>query len=123
MAHASGNKEIAVNVEFVENTTAKGYFIVFQHNTSGLPDTFRAVSQTKATTTLEDLPAGTYIPVFYDLERDGLPNVSPAYELNNTVTVDGTGEDFIAVYHTWDRFFQFPVFNHRFSLLLNISFP
>ena len=78
MVHASGNKEIAVNVEFVENTTSKGYFIVFQHNTSGLPDAFRAVPLSKATTTLEDLPAGTYTPVFYDLERDGLPNVSPA---------------------------------------------
>ena len=92
-ANAVDKNRIGIKVEFIENTTAKGYFIVFQ-NMSGPPDVFRAMPQSEATTTLDDIPAGTYAPVFYDLEQDGLPNESPAYEQTNTVTVDGTGEDF-----------------------------
>ena len=80
-------------MEFIENTTAKGYFIVFQ-NMSGSPDVFRAMPRSEAKTTLDDIPAGTYTPVFYDLEQDSLPNESPAYEQTNTVSLDGTGEDF-----------------------------
>ena len=80
-------------MEFIENTTAKGYFIVFQ-NMSGPPDVFRAMPRSEATTTLDDIPASTYTPVFYDLEQDSLPNKSPAYEQINNVSVDGTGEGF-----------------------------
>ena len=92
-ANDSGNNRIEIKVEFIENTAAKGYFIVFQ-NMSGPPDVFRAMPQSEATTTLDDIPAGTYTPVFYDLEQDSLPNESPAYEYPDTVSVDGTGEDF-----------------------------
>ena len=93
-ANVSGNNKIGIKVEFIENTTAKGYFIVFQNIISGPPDVFRAMPRSEATTTLDDIPPGTYTPVFYDLEQNGLPNKSPAYEPTNTVTVtiDGTGE-------------------------------
>ena len=93
VANVSGNNRIGIKVEFLENTTAKGYFIVF-HNMSGPPDVFRAMPRSEATTTLDDIPAGTYTPVFYDLEQDSLPNESPAYKQTNTVSVDRTGEDF-----------------------------
>ena len=92
-ANVSGNNRIEIKVEFIENTTAKGYFIVFQ-NMSGPPDVFRAMPRSEATTTLDDIPAGTYTPVFYDLEQDGLPNESPAYEQTNTLSLNGTGESF-----------------------------
>ena len=91
MVNVSGNNRIGIKVEYIDNTTAKGYFIVFQ-NMSGPPDIFRAMPQSEVTTTLDDLPAGTYTPVFYDLEQNGLPNGSPAYKQTNTVSIDGTGE-------------------------------
>ena len=86
-AVVSGENELDVTAEFVENTTAKGYFLVLC-NTSGPPDTFIAVTKPAP---IENIPASIYILLLYDLEEDGLPNMNPAYEHNNSISVHGEG--------------------------------
>ena len=82
--------------EFVSNSAAKGVFIVLQSVDGSSPDVFRAVLRPESGMTLTDViaavPPSTYLPAFYDLEEDGLPNSSPAVEQSNTVIVKGEGE-------------------------------
>ena len=79
--------------EFVSNSAAKGVFIVLQSVDGSSPDVFRAVLRPESGMTLTDViaavPPSTYLPAFYDLEEDGLPNSSPAVEQNDSLTVQG----------------------------------
>ena len=88
--------------EFVSNSAAKGVFIVLQSVDGSSPDVFRAVRRPESGMTLTDViaavPPSTYLPAFYDLEEDGLPNSSPAVEQSNTVTVEGEGEKLQTVF-------------------------
>ena len=96
---ATGSNEISVTGEFVSNSAAKGVFIVLQSVDGSSPDVFRAVLRPESGMTLTDVitavPPSTYLPAFYDLEEDGLPNSSPAVEQNNTGIVEGGGENYV----------------------------
>ena len=98
-AVATGSNEISVTGEFVSNSAAKGVFIVLQSVDGSSPDVFRAVLRPESGMTLTDViaavPPSTYLPAFYDLEEDGLPNSSPAVEQSNTVIVEGEGESYL----------------------------
>ena len=85
---ASGQNKMDVTVEFIENTTAKGCFLVFQ-NSSESPEVFVAVSRSQSS--IENIPASLYAVFVYDLEQHGIPNTSPAYEQTN-ITVRGKGK-------------------------------
>ena len=85
---ASGQNMIDMTVEFIENTTAKGYFVVLQ-NSSDSPDIFIAVPRSQSS--IENIPASMYTGFVYDLEQDRIPNMSPAYEQTN-ITVSGKGK-------------------------------
>ena len=88
-----------MTVEFIENTTAKGCFIVLQ-NSPMSPDMFVAVPRSQSS--IENIPASMYSLAFvYDLEQDGMPNRSPAYEQTNTITVSGKGKKHIcqSIFH------------------------
>ena len=78
-----------MTVEFIENTTAKGCFIVLQNSSVSL-DTFVAVPRSQ--TSIENIPASMYAVFVYDLEQNGIPNTSPAYEQTNYITVSGEGK-------------------------------
>ena len=97
-AVATGSNEISVTGEFVSNSAAKGVFIVLKPVDGSSPDVFRAVLRPESgmilTDVIENIPPSTYLAFFYDLEEDGLPNSSPAFEQSNTVTVEGEGESF-----------------------------
>ena len=91
------DSEIIVTAEFVKNTTARGCFVVLQSENEYTADVFRALlrpgpNTTLLTSTISDAPSSTYRALFYDLEQDGLPNRSPAYEPNNVITVNRNGE-------------------------------
>ena len=92
-AFTTGSNEISVTGEFVSNSAAKGVFIVLQSVDGSSPDVFRAVLRPESGMTLTDViaavPPSTYLPAFYDLEEDGLPNSSPAVEQNNSFSVQG----------------------------------
>ena len=92
-AEISGENSMDFTVEFIENTTATGYFLVLL-NESGPPDMFRAIILRPGNnmTSTEKVPASTYSTFVYDLEENGLPNTNPAYEQNNTFTVYGVDE-------------------------------
>ena len=96
-AFASDENQLNVTVDFIENTTATGYFMVLE-STSGPPDAFVAVGTpddtTRNVTVIDGIPASTYTMIVYDLEEDGLPNRSPAYEQSDSITVHGAGELF-----------------------------
>ena len=85
---ASGQNKMDVTMEFIENTTANGCFIVLQ-NSPVSRDMFVAVSRSQSS--IENIPASMYAVLFYDLEQDGIPNTSPAYEQTN-ITVSGKGK-------------------------------
>ena len=89
VAKASGNNTIGIDVEFIENTTAKGCFVVLQ-NLSESHDMFVAVPRSQSS--IENIPASMYAVLIYDLEQDGMPNTSPAYEQTNYITVSGIGK-------------------------------
>ena len=98
-AVATGSNEISVTGEFVSNSAAKGVFIVLQSVDGSSADVFRAVLRPESGMTLTDViaavPPSTYLPAFYDLKEDGLPNSSPAVEQSNTVTVEREGENYL----------------------------
>ena len=85
---ASGQNKMDVTVEYIGNTTAKGCFIVLQ-NSPVSPGVFVAVPQSQSS--IENIPASMYTVFFYDLEQDGIPSTSPAYEQTN-ITVSGKGK-------------------------------
>ncbi|CAI8033355.1 hypothetical protein GBAR_LOCUS18816, partial [Geodia barretti] len=90
--------EIIVTAEFLKNTTARGCFVVLQSGNESTADVFRALlrpgpNTTLLTSTISDTPSSTYRALFYDLEEDGLPNRSPAYEPNNVITVNRNDAD------------------------------
>ena len=95
-AVATGSNEISVTGEVVSNSAAKGVFVVLQSVDGSYPDVFRAVLRPESGMTLTDViaavPPSTYLPAFYDLEEDGLPNSSQAVKQSNTVIVEGGGE-------------------------------
>ena len=89
--------EIIVTAEFLKNTTARGCFVVLQSGNESTADVFRALlrpgpNTTLLTSTISDTSSSTYIAFFYDLEEDGLPNRSPAYQPNNVITANRNGE-------------------------------
>ena len=45
--------------------------------------------------TLTDILPSTYLAVFYDLEENGLPNMSPAFEQRKRLTVEAGGESYL----------------------------
>ena len=95
-----------VTVEFIENTTAKGSFIILQ-NISQSRDTFVAVPRSQ--TLIENIPASMYTVFVYDLEQDGMPNTSQAYEQTNYITMSGEGKKtYLSLYFSF--LFLFPYF-------------
>ncbi|CAI8047490.1 hypothetical protein GBAR_LOCUS26247, partial [Geodia barretti] len=87
------DSEIIVTAEFLKNTTARGCFVVLQSGNESTADVFRVLlrpgpNTTLLTSTISDTPSSTYRALFYDLEEDGLPNRSPAYQPNNVITVN-----------------------------------
>ena len=96
-----------VTVEYIENTTAKGCFIVLQ-NSSVSPDMYVAVPRSH--TSIENIPASMYSAFVYDLEQGGMPNTSPAYEQTNS-TVSGKGKKkFLSLFFVNDMCFFFHLF-------------
>ena len=95
---ASGQNKMDVTVEYIENTTAKGCFLVLQ-NSPVSPDMFVAVPQSQSS--IENIPASMYTVFVYDLEQDGMPNTSPAYEQNNYIAVSGKSKKNILVTDFW----------------------
>ena len=82
--------------DFINNTIAKGFFVVLQCN-DGSVDVFRAVlprekSSTSLNGSINNVPPSTYAVFFYDLENDGLPNRKVAYQQNSTIVVENDGE-------------------------------
>ena len=71
-------------------------FVVLQSGNESTADVFRALLRpgpdTTLTSTIGDTPSSTYRALFYDLEQDGLPNRSPAYQPNNVITANRNGE-------------------------------
>ena len=86
------NNMILVTGKFIEETRAKGCFVVLQCE-YGSPDVFRALLlpnnfSGSVENTIDGVPASTYTMLVYDLEEDGLPNTKPAVEQSRNVTVD-----------------------------------
>ena len=88
-----------VTVEYIENTTAKGCFIVLQ-NSPVSHDMFVAVPQSQ--TSIENIPASMYSAFVYDLEQEGTPNTSPAYGQTNYIAVGGKSKKIF-----WSQYFTF----------------
>ena len=87
---------ISVIGYFINNTRAKGFFVVLQCE-DGSVDVFRAVlpkndSSTSLSGAINSVPPSTYAVFFYDLENDGLPNRKVAYQQNSTIVVENDGE-------------------------------
>ena len=89
------DNKMNITVQFAENTTAKGFFIVLQ-NVSEPPDLFIAVltSDSPTTATIDSIPPSMYTMFVYDLEEKGLPNECPAYKHYDSITISGNGEFF-----------------------------
>ena len=86
---------ILMTGKFIEETRAKGCFVVLQCQ-YGSPDVFIALLLPKdfsgsVESTIDGVPASTYSVLVYDLEEDGLPNTKPAVEQSKTFTVIGKG--------------------------------
>ena len=81
-----------MTVEFISNTRAKGCFVILQDK-SGFAKVFRAVSfpevATHVTATIDNILPLEYRVIVYDLEQNGLPTGSPAYEQDYPVSVFG----------------------------------
>ena len=92
------SNSINVTGEFITNSTARGCFLVLRSE-DGSPDAFRALLRSQPDSalmgTIDDLVSSTYTLLVYDLEQSGLPNIHPAYEVNNNFTVNRTGKGLI----------------------------
>ena len=71
--------------------------MVLQSGNEATADVLRALlrpgpNTTLLTSTISDAPSSRYRAFFYDLEEDGFPNRSPAYEPNNVITGNRDGE-------------------------------
>ena len=121
-AVATGSNEISVTGEFVSNSAAKGVFIVLQSVDGSSPDVFRAVLRPESGMTLTDViaavPPSTYLPAFYDLEEDELPNSSPAVEQSNTVIVEGEGESSNFIYNVIFFYMQIQILMQQYLSIL-----
>ena len=95
-----GENKMSFTVEFVENTTAKGFFVVLKNN-SGPLDIFIAVPRRDFSAVSKKIPASTYTLSFYDLEENGLPNAYAAYKNDDSITVSGKGEGDFLELHTF----------------------
>ena len=88
-------KCIYLTVDFIQNTRARGCFILLQDVISGFTDEFRALScpsevTTYLATTIDNVPHSVYRVFAYDLALDGLPSGSLAYyEQSNIIDVFG----------------------------------
>ena len=81
---------------FINNTIAKGFFVVLQCK-NGSADVFRAVlhkgnSSTSLNGAINSVPPSTYAVFFYDLEYDGLPNRKVAYQQDSKIIVEKDGK-------------------------------
>jgi hypothetical protein len=82
---------ISVVGNFINNTIAKGFFVVLQCE-DGSADIFRAVlpkenSSTSLDGAINNVPPSTYTVFFYDLEYDGFPNNKVAYRQGSNIVV------------------------------------
>ncbi|CAI8006821.1 hypothetical protein GBAR_LOCUS4919, partial [Geodia barretti] len=89
----STSNEITLNGEFIESTTAQGFFVVLECE-CGNSDVFRALllpddSSTYVQSTIRNISSSRYNMFVYDLEEDGRPNSHPSVEQSTTVTVLG----------------------------------
>ena len=72
-------------------------FLILLHSDEGTSDVFRVLLLPDNTCnsvhrTIDNVPASTYSVALYDLEEDGLPSRRLAFEISDSVTVQGEGE-------------------------------
>ena len=86
----SSENGLVTTVEFINNTTAKGCFIVLQSYVES-EDDFRALLRSESTTlikrTIKNLQHSAYKVFYHDLEEDLLPNANSVFMLNTTITL------------------------------------
>ena len=90
----STGSTVVISLSFISGTRARGGFVVFRCKDKPCRE-FRAVlrpaTDTTVTRNITNIPSEVYGVNFYDLEENGLPSMSPAYELSDDVIVTAEG--------------------------------
>ena len=79
---------LTVMKEFIVNSPAQGCFIVVKSQ-SPSPDRMMAVLNTSAPAEVTGLEPNIYDILVYDVEETGLPNETPAVQIEDTVVSQG----------------------------------
>ena len=86
---------ISLCVEFLENSSAIGSFVVLGDHFS-TEDTFVVLKQNAMNSTILyqsiSVSASNYTVYFYDLEDNAIPNVHPAFSTLQVVSVNGSSK-------------------------------
>ena len=82
------NGTISIMGKFMVNSPAKGYLIIVKCNSSS-PDRIMAVLNTSAAAVVAGLEPNIYDILVYDVEETGLPNETPAVQIEDTTVSQG----------------------------------
>ena len=82
------NGTISIMGKFMVNSPAKGYLIIVKCNSSS-PDRIMAVLNTSTPAVVAGLEPNIYDILVYDVEETGLPNETPAVQIEDTTVSQG----------------------------------
>ena len=83
------NGTIRIMGKFMVNSPAKGYLIIVKCNSSSSPDRIMAVLNTSIPAVVAGLEPNIYNILVYDVEETGLPNETPAVQIEDTTVSQG----------------------------------
>jgi len=83
-----GYGTITIIGKFIEDSPAKGFFIIVKCNLSSL-DKMMALPNAKEAAVVTGLECNTYDILMYDVEENGLPNEQPAVQKNDIIVTQG----------------------------------
>ena len=94
MVESVGDNMITISIEFIEESSALGCFVVLEDHFV-TEDTFVVLKQIAMDSTISQnisVSASTYTVYFYDLEENALPNTHPAVSNFQVVMINGSSK-------------------------------
>ena len=118
--------KIEITGEFINNSLARGFFVVFQCH-DNFPDQFRVASRNDSEQTVSEsfiVPRANYSMYVYDLEEDTLPNPQPAITQSDMIYVDANmnGKLLMLQYHVFSftHVYSHHHCNHHCNIIMHV---
>ena len=92
MVESVAKNKISISLDFIEESSALGCFVVIEDHFATSEDTFLVMKRYAMDSTISQnisVSASTYTVYFYDLEDNALPNAHPAVSTLQVISVNG----------------------------------